>query len=171
MFGYKSADGDYTGSPVSATQEAFYESHGFYIYNGGADYVLRPEVLESNFYAWRATGDDKYFDRARQALASFDKFLKIPSADQQQGLYSGILDVDQAVVTNAERVDDTESFWFAETLKYLWVGLFLTFAPALILCTKGSSRSMIPRTSAWTIVSCRKFSHSQLHVYYYPSSL
>lgn len=33
-----------------------YNERGFYIYNGYSYYDLRPEVLESNFYAWRATG-------------------------------------------------------------------------------------------------------------------
>lgn len=105
--------GDYTGgaSPSSADLE-FYNEHGFYIYNGGSDYIQRPEVLESNFYAWRATGDTKYLDRAQSAINSFQKYLKVSVA------YSGLNDVDD---TSDGRVDETQSFWFAEVLKYLWL--------------------------------------------------
>lgn len=46
---------DEAGVPVD--QEAFYEEAGFYITS--ADYVLRPEVIESYYYAYRITGDTK----------------------------------------------------------------------------------------------------------------
>jgi mannosyl-oligosaccharide alpha-1,2-mannosidase len=110
VFGYISSDGDFNGkgSP-DVDQQAFYDKHGFYI--TAADYILRPEVLESNFYAWRVTGDPKYLDRAKQAIGSFTKYLETPS-----GGYSGLFNVDSVV---SERVDDQESFWFAEVLKYL----------------------------------------------------
>jgi mannosyl-oligosaccharide alpha-1,2-mannosidase len=45
---------------VPADQKEFYERAGFYI--TGPAYVLRPEVLESFYYAYRATGDRKYQD-------------------------------------------------------------------------------------------------------------
>jgi len=45
---------------IPADQKEFYERAGFYITS--ADYVLRPEVLESFYYAYRATGDSKYQD-------------------------------------------------------------------------------------------------------------
>ncbi|KAL4255270.1 alpha-1,2-Mannosidase [Pleurotus pulmonarius] len=90
-FAYISDDGSFTGSSnsPSAAQLAFNAQHGFYI--TGADYILRPEVLESNFYAWRATGDTKYLDNAAAAIDSFNKFLP------------------------------ATSFWFAEVLKYLYL--------------------------------------------------
>ena len=68
-------------------------------------------MLESNFYAWRVTGDEKFLDRARSAVASFNKYLSIES-----GGFAGIYDVDNR---NSNKVDETESFWFAEVLKYL----------------------------------------------------
>lgn len=73
---------------------------------------MRPEVLESNFYAWRVTGDAKYLDRAASAINSFNKFLKTNAA------FSGLDDVNNA---NTARLDTMESFWFAEVLKYLCV--------------------------------------------------
>lgn len=50
-------------SNVPANQTEFYERAGFYITDGS--YVLRPEVLESFYYAYRATGDRKYQDVRR----------------------------------------------------------------------------------------------------------
>jgi len=41
---------------------------------------------------------------------SFNKFLKTPTG------FAGIYDVNDV---NTSKVDDTESFWFAEVLKYL----------------------------------------------------
>lgn len=51
---------DSTNPPPPADQQAFYEKAGFYITNG--QYILRPEVLESFYYAYRLTGDQKYRD-------------------------------------------------------------------------------------------------------------
>lgn len=45
---------------LTATQQAFYDNAGFYITS--SQYILRPEVLESFYYAYRATGDRKYQD-------------------------------------------------------------------------------------------------------------
>lgn len=40
---------------VPRDQEAFFKRAGFYVTNG--DYILRPEVIESFYYAWRITGE------------------------------------------------------------------------------------------------------------------
>ena len=102
-FAYESSDGDYTGgTSPNADQDDFYEQHGFYIVDGGSDYILRPEVLESNFYAWRVTGDTKYLDNAASAIKSFNDFLSVNDA------YAGIEDVNNV---DSEKIDDMESFW------------------------------------------------------------
>ncbi|KAG6865960.1 hypothetical protein C0991_010215 [Blastosporella zonata] len=108
--------GDYTGGDAPSSDQLEFESeHGFYI--TGADYILRPEVLESNFYAWRVTGDPKYVARAASAVKSFNEYLSV------NGAYSGIWDVNNANPDNtaSDRIDDMESFWFAEVLKYLYL--------------------------------------------------
>jgi len=121
-FAFTSTDGGYTGrrDPPSVGQILFDAQHGFYI--TAADYILRPEVLESNFYAWRVTGDAKYLDRAAQAIKSFQTYLTVST-----GGYTGIMDVTDNGASGQPRVrvDDTESFWFAEVLKYLYVDLLL----------------------------------------------
>ena len=114
-FAYASSDGAYTGSntDVPTDQLEFYLKHGYYI--TGSDYIQRPEVLESNFYAWRVTGDPTYLDRARSAVKSFKTYLNIST-----GGFAGIQDVNNQTTAI---IDDTESFWFAEVLKYLCVFL------------------------------------------------
>ncbi|PPQ72724.1 hypothetical protein CVT24_012558 [Panaeolus cyanescens] len=110
-FAFISSDGNFTGgsSPTSA-QLSFYNKNGYYITNG--NYILRPEVLESNFYAWRVTGDTKYLDRAASAIQSFNTFLRTSTG------FTGIIDVNNV---HTGRFDDTQSFWFAEVLKYLYL--------------------------------------------------
>ena len=115
-FAFISSDGNFTGGSISADQLAFYNKHGYYI--TGSDYINRPEVLESNFYAYRVTGNQKYLDRAASAINSFNKFLKTPTG------FAGINDVNDP---NTSKIDDTPSFWFAEVLKYLSVLCRLVF--------------------------------------------
>ena len=62
--------------------------------------------------AWRATGDLKYQTRAASAVASFQKYLRVPT-----GGYAGIRDITKSDALSY--IDDTESFWYAEVLKYL----------------------------------------------------
>ncbi|KAG2156713.1 glycoside hydrolase family 47 protein [Suillus bovinus] len=110
-FSYISSDGNYTGNTAPSQEQLdFYYANGFYI--TAPDYVLRPEVLESNFYAWRVTGDLKYFNNAVSATVSFKKYLSTTVA------YTGIYDVNDVL---SQKIDDMESFWFAEALKYLYL--------------------------------------------------
>jgi mannosyl-oligosaccharide alpha-1,2-mannosidase len=104
IFGWDAAN-------VPADQAAFYNSTGFYIVNG--NYVLRPEVIESYYYAYRATGDTKYQDWA------WDAFLAINATCRAGSGYSGLNDVN---VAGGGGFDDfQESFWFAEVLKYAYL--------------------------------------------------
>ena len=102
-------DGNFTGRQrPSEDQLAFYNKNGYYII--APDYVQRPEVLESNFYAWRVTGNTTYLQRAQSAVASFNKYLYTPSE------FDGINDVNDPAST---KLNVTESFWFSGVLKYL----------------------------------------------------
>ncbi|KAF8609188.1 glycoside hydrolase family 47 protein [Ceratobasidium sp. AG-I] len=116
VFAFIGPDGNWTGgAPPSAADLEFYNQNGFYVYNGYAYYDLRPEVLESNFYAWRATGDIKYYNRAVEGLESIKKYCRPGTG------VAGIYDVRS---TNSSYIDQTESFFFAEVMKYI----YLTFA-------------------------------------------
>ncbi|KAK1217329.1 hypothetical protein PQX77_020010 [Marasmius sp. AFHP31] len=100
---------------LTPAQAVFYEKHGFYIMDASdAQYFLRPEVLESNFYAWRATGDHKYLDRAASAIASFNKYLPA----KKTGGFAELNNVDDPF---GGQMGITQSFWFAEVLKYLYL--------------------------------------------------
>ena len=72
---------------------------------------LRPEIVESFFYLWRVTGDERYRDWGWQAFQAFEEHCRTEDSG-----YAGIEDVDVVPPTK----DNTQqSFWLAETLKYL----------------------------------------------------
>lgn len=90
-----------------ADQAAFYKDAGFWITD--AVYVLRTEVLESYYYAYRATGDPKY------QQWSWEAFQHIKSTCRVGSGYSSINDVN--VPGGGGFSNFQESFWFAEVLK------------------------------------------------------
>ncbi|KAL9112531.1 MAG: hypothetical protein Q9227_003102 [Pyrenula ochraceoflavens] len=79
---------------------------------GDPRYILRPEALESIFVLYRITGD-----RALQDVA-WKMFQDIEKATRT-GLANAAID-DVRTVSNSQ-VDRMESFWLAETLKYLYL--------------------------------------------------
>ncbi|XXG95537.1 hypothetical protein Hte_001801 [Hypoxylon texense] len=98
-------------SPPPSDSSDFYTTAGFWI--GAGDYVLRPEVIESFYYAYRATGDTKYQDWAWEA------FLNINATCSAGVGFSSINDVNAA--GGGGFTDFQESFWFAEVLKYSYL--------------------------------------------------
>lgn len=96
---------------VPADQESFFARNGFYILSPG--YQLRPEVIESYYYAYRATGDDKYREWAWDAFVAVNATTRVGSG------YSTIQDV--SVEGGGGATDMMESFWFAEVLKYSYL--------------------------------------------------
>eukprot|EP00112_Aurelia_sp_Birch-Aquarium-sp1_P019897 Seg5010.1 transcript_id=Seg5010.1/GoldUCD/mRNA.D3Y31 product="Mannosyl-oligosaccharide 1 2-alpha-mannosidase IA" protein_id=Seg5010.1/GoldUCD/D3Y31 len=75
-------------------------------------YILRPEVVESYFVLWRVTKDQKYRDWAWEAAQAIEKHCHVGAG------YSGIRDVTD---TNVNHDDVQQSFFLAETLKYLYL--------------------------------------------------
>jgi mannosyl-oligosaccharide alpha-1,2-mannosidase len=75
-------------------------------------YILRPEVIESYFYLWRTTKDNKYRDWAWDFVLALEKNCKTEHG------YSGIKDVYDPY---SGKDDVQQSFFFAETLKYLFL--------------------------------------------------
>ncbi|KAJ3115306.1 hypothetical protein HDU96_000857 [Phlyctochytrium bullatum] len=74
-----------------------------------AIFHLRPEVIESQFYMWRLTKDPVYRERGW-------KFVQTAT-----GGYHGLLDVNRVVNGKSPAEDKQESFFLAETLKYLYL--------------------------------------------------
>ena len=95
-----------------AEQSDFYDETGFWITN--PQYMLRPEVIESYYYAYRATGDAMYREWA------WDAFVRI---NRTCSVGSGISAIKSVQVENGtvEFTDFQESFWFAEVLKYVYL--------------------------------------------------
>lgn len=77
-------------------------------------YPLRPEIIESAYYLYYFTGDSRYLTMGRTFFDSLRQYCKTDAG------YAGLLDV-----RTKEKRDKMESFFLAETLKYL----YLLFAP------------------------------------------
>ena len=75
-------------------------------------YLLRPEVIEAYFYLWRSTKDEKYRDWAWEAVRAIEIHCRTDNG------YSGLRDVYEA---NPVKDNIQQSFFFAETLKYLYL--------------------------------------------------
>ncbi|KIH53079.1 glycosyl hydrolase family 47 [Ancylostoma duodenale] len=75
-------------------------------------YILRPEVVETWFYLWRITKQDKYREWAWNVVLALEKYAKVEAG------YSGIRDVYSVPV---EHDDVQQSFIFAELFKYLYL--------------------------------------------------
>ncbi|KAH9488136.1 Endoplasmic reticulum mannosyl-oligosaccharide 1,2-alpha-mannosidase [Bulinus truncatus] len=76
--------------------------------------LLRPETVESMFYLYRFTGDQKYRDQGWQIFQAFEKHAKLKESG-----YSSINNVKDA--GNPRFRDKMESFFLSETLKYLYL--------------------------------------------------
>ena len=76
-------------------------------YNG---YELRPEIIESAYYLYHFTGDPRYRAMGRTFYDSLTKYCRTDVA------YAALSDVEKKT-----KKDEMESFFFAETLKYLYL--------------------------------------------------
>jgi mannosidase alpha-like ER degradation enhancer 2 len=100
-------------------------------------YPLRPEIIESAWYLRRTTGDPRYLAMGETFLAALDGHARL--AD---GAYTTIKDV-----TTMAHGDLMPSYFFAETLKYL----YLMFAPdsAIDLAHTVLNTEAHPITRTW----------------------
>ncbi len=77
---------------------------------GAPAYPLRPEIVESTYYLYQYTNDEKYL---RMGARFFNDFVKYCRTDEA---YAGL----KNVVTK-EKSDSMQSFLFAETFKYYYL--------------------------------------------------
>lgn len=75
-------------------------------------YILRPEAIESVWYMYRITGDTTWQDKG------WKMFTSIINATSTEHGHSAIHDVTSKT---PYQVDEMESFWLAETLKYFYL--------------------------------------------------
>ena len=76
------------------------------------EYILRPEAAEGWWYMLELTGDKKYREWGWKTFLAFEKHLKVPYG------YASIRDVSKA---RPQKMDRMESFFLAETMKYLYL--------------------------------------------------
>ncbi|KAK2592708.1 Mannosyl-oligosaccharide alpha-1,2-mannosidase 1B [Conoideocrella luteorostrata] len=100
-----------TNNTPPAQEAEFYERAGFWATS--KSYLLRPETIESLYYAYRVTGDKKYQNMA------WDAFKAIQDLCRTGYGFSGLEDVTQQ--NGGGRDDFQQSFFLAETLKYLYL--------------------------------------------------
>lgn len=74
---------------------------------------LRPEVLETWYYAYRATRDEKYRDWSWAAFEAINKNCRTDTG------FSSITDVNAP--EGGDKGDVQESFVFAEVMKYVYL--------------------------------------------------
>ena len=86
-------------------------------------YRLRPEVLETWYYAYRATRDPKYRDWAWSAFEAINRYCRTDSG------FSAITNVNAA--DGGGKNDVQESFVFAEVLKYVYL-IHLEVSPSML---------------------------------------
>lgn len=75
--------------------------------------LQRPETLESLFYLYRITKDEKYREQGWKIFQSFEKYTRLSEG------YSSINNVRSK--DNPNYRNKMESFWLGETLKYLYL--------------------------------------------------
>ncbi|XP_015925530.1 mannosyl-oligosaccharide 1,2-alpha-mannosidase IA [Parasteatoda tepidariorum] len=75
-------------------------------------YIQRPEVIESYFVLWRVTKDPKYRQWGWEAAQAIDKHCRV------DGGFSGLKNV---YMLDSAKDDVQQSFFLAETLKYLYL--------------------------------------------------
>jgi len=107
----------YTNSPVGLGPEEMHFNTRDELSSpnqGSRYYILRPEVVESYFYLWRTTKDPKYREWAWDMVQALETNARCGGG----GGYCGIKDVRAAKVVHD---DVQQSFFLAETLKYLYL--------------------------------------------------
>jgi len=81
--------------------------------NGAGYYLLRPETMETFFYLWRITKNEKYRTYGWEIFSAVRQWCRVDS-----GGYAGLKNIGYV----PPRKDDLmQSFWMAETLKYTYL--------------------------------------------------
>lgn len=74
---------------------------------------LRPEFIESLYYFYVITGDRTYQDMGWKIFQSFERYTKVLHG------YTSIGNIKDP--SDTEPLDNMESFWLSETLKYFYL--------------------------------------------------
>ncbi|CAD6262400.1 unnamed protein product [Miscanthus lutarioriparius] len=108
----------YQTTPTKLAGENYFFHTGQDMSVGTSWNILRPETVESLMYLWRLTGNKTYQDWGWDIFQAFEKNSRIESG------YVGLRDVN-----TGEKDNMMQSFFLAETLKYL----YLLFSPPSVI--------------------------------------
>ncbi|KAJ6727564.1 MANNOSYL-OLIGOSACCHARIDE ALPHA-12-MANNOSIDASE-RELATED [Salix purpurea] len=108
----------YQSTPTKLAGENYFFHPGEDMSVGTSWNILRPETVESLFYLWRLTGNRTYREWGWNIFQAFEKNSHIETG------YVGLKDVNTGV-----KDDMMQSFFLAETLKYL----YLLFSPSSVI--------------------------------------
>ena len=97
---------------ISPEYVQFEEGTDFIAGTGGHHYLLRPETVESFFVLYHLTGDPIYREWGWEVFQAIEKYCRV------KGGYAGIKNVDSVPPLTEDKM---ESFFLAETLKYLYL--------------------------------------------------
>jgi mannosyl-oligosaccharide alpha-1,2-mannosidase len=75
-------------------------------------YILRPEAVESVYTMWKFTGLQKYRDWAWEMFLGINRSCRV---------HEGFASIVDATLEKPEHKDEMESFFLAETMKYLYL--------------------------------------------------
>ncbi len=104
----------YSGTATGLAPELvnFRDGRDMFTNDRSAHNLLRPEAVESLFYLYRKTGEAQYREQGWAIFTAFEAHCRL------RGGYAGVRDVRVLPAVN----DDTQqSFFLAETLKYLFL--------------------------------------------------
>ncbi|KAM1240594.1 hypothetical protein ACFX2I_046137 [Malus domestica] len=108
----------YQSTPTKLAGENYFFHDGQDLSVGTSWNILRPETIESLFYLWRLTGNKTYQEWGWNIFQAFEKNSRIESG------YVGLKDVN-----TGDKDNMMQSFFLAETLKYL----YLLFSPSSVI--------------------------------------
>ncbi|KAK6915150.1 Glycoside hydrolase family 47 [Dillenia turbinata] len=108
----------YQSTPTKLAGENYFFRAGQDMSVGTSWNILRPETIESLFYLWRLTGNKTYQEWGWNIFQAFEKNSRIESG------YVGLKDVN-----TGDKDNMMQSFFLAETLKYL----YLLFSPPSVI--------------------------------------
>jgi len=97
---------------ISAEFVQFHSGQDFEVGRGAPHYLLRPEAVESMFILNQLTGDPVYREWGWEIFQAIEKYCKTPYG------YGSLSNVQ---TTSGKPRDKMESFFLAETLKYLYL--------------------------------------------------
>ena len=75
-------------------------------------YILRPEAIESVFIMYRTTGDEYWREKGWQMFTAIQNYTRVEYGNSA---------IDDVTNPAPNTVDQMESFWLAETLKYFYL--------------------------------------------------